>query len=86
MHGHSDQLDSQRHKGIEVVVERIAEGRGEQHASGWTRLMLIVNDLRKPFPVEHAVDGFGLRLSNHVEVSVVVMSDILLVQTGKSSC
>src|SRR5688572_22130412 len=65
-----------------VVVERVTERRGKQDSSRGSGLMMVVNDLWKPFLVEDAVDCFGLGLSNHIKVAIVVVTDVLLVKPG----
>ena len=46
VHGGADHFDAQRHQRIEVVVERIAERRDEDHGAGGAGLVVVVHDLR----------------------------------------
>ena len=43
--------------------------------------MVIVDDLREPLPVHDAVVVLRLVLIRHVKVTIVVVTDILLVET-----
>ncbi len=55
------------------------EWRSKQNTSGRASLVLVVDDLRIPFSIEDPVDSFGLRLGNHVKITIVVMPDIFMV-------
>src|SRR2546423_5219304 len=48
MHRRADEIEFHWHQRIEVVVERIAERRSEDHRPDWTRLVVIVHDLGIP--------------------------------------
>ena len=78
MHGRTHQLDEIRNERIEIVVERIAEGRGEHHRSGGSGLVMVVHDLRKPFVVKLAIDVGGFLHVGHVEIAIVVVADVFL--------
>ena len=47
--------------------------------------MMVIGNLREPLPVLDPIDGDALRLGHHVEVAVVVVPDVLLVQTWNAS-
>ena len=66
---------------IEVVVERIAERRREQNSAGGSSLVVIVDDLRMPRAIENAVYRLRFRLRRHEGIAVVVVADVLLVET-----
>ena len=80
MHRRRNQVDADRHQRILVVVERVAEGREEQHRARRSGLVLVEHDLRNPLDVHLPVDGFRLRLVGDVGVAIVVVPDILLVE------
>ena len=42
--------------------------------------MMVVEDLREPFVIQHAVDVFGLGLRGGEEVTVVVVADVFLIE------
>ena len=65
---------------VEVVVERIAKGRREHHRAGGAGLVMVVHDLREPLEVHRAVHVRALGLRRHVEVAVVVVTDVLLIE------
>ena len=80
MHRRANHVEPHDDHGIEVVVERIAERRRENHRAGRTGLMMIVHDLRQPLPVHEFVHVLRLGQIRHVEIAIVVVSCILLVQ------
>ena len=80
VHGRPHQLDSQRDQRIEVVVERVAERRHENHRSGGSGLVVVVHHLRKPLQEKLVVHVGGFRHVGHVEVAVVVVPDVLGVE------
>ncbi len=82
MHGRADHFDAKRHQRVEVVVERIAERRCEHDGAGRTGLVVVIDDLRKPFPIRDPVHVFRFRLGRHVEVAIVVVPHVLLIQHG----
>ena len=65
---------------VVVVVVGAAERRREQHRASRPGLVVVVDDLREPLPIENPVDVLRLRLVRHVEVAVVVVPDVLLVE------
>ena len=84
MHRSPNGIETCEDERIEVVVGRPPERRGEQHGARRARLMVIVDDLRKPLVEQHAVDIGGLRQRRHVKITVVVVPRILLVQDGQA--
>ena len=80
LQGDADRLQSEHEQRILVVVERIAQRRRPQHRTRRAALMVVIEDLREPLVVQHAVDVFGLGLRRGEEVAVVVVADVLLVQ------
>ncbi len=83
MHGGAHQIDSHDDQRVVLVVERISEGWDEKNLTVRACLMLVVDDLRKPFPVEDTVDILGLDLIRHEVVTVGVAADILVKKVGK---
>ena len=49
-------------------------------------LVMVVNDLRKPIPIKHAVDGFGFRLCNHIKISIVIVPNVLVIEHRQRGC
>ena len=80
LHCRANGVDSHRNRRIEVVVEGIAEGRREHHRAGGTGLVMVVDDLREPIPEHDVVVVLRLVLVRHVEVTIVVVTDVLLVK------
>ena len=80
VHVRTDHVEPGDDHGIEVVVEGIAERRGEQHRAGRTGLVVVVHDLRQPLPVHQLVHVLGLARVRHVEVAIVVVPGVLLVE------
>jgi hypothetical protein len=80
VHGGAHKVYAERHEWIVVIVEGIAEGWRKQDCSGWSGLMMVVNNLRKPLVIENAVDCFRFRLRSHVEVTIVIVTYILLIK------
>ena len=80
VHVRAERLQPEDQQRIEVVVVRIALRRRPDHRAGRAALVMVVEDLRQPLVVEHAVDVLGLRLRRREEVAVVVVADVLLVE------
>ncbi len=80
VHRRAHQIDSDGNERIEVVVERIAKRRSEDHCAGWSSLVVIVDDLRIPRAIENAVHSLSLGLRRHVRIAIVVVSRVLLIQ------
>ena len=76
----TDRVDAEHHERIEVVVERIAERRREEHRARRSRLMMVVHDRGIPLAIHHPVRVGALRHVHHVEIAVVVVADVFLVQ------
>jgi hypothetical protein len=74
---HREAVDEQ---GIDQMVVRVTERRGEEHGPRRAGLVMVVHDLREPLAVHRPADvlGFGHRV--HVEVAIVVVPDVLLVE------
>ena len=43
--------------------------------------MMVVDNLRKPLAEQNPVNSFGFRQRRHVEVSIIIVSRILVVET-----
>ncbi len=84
VHGGADHFDAERHQRIEVVVERIAEGRDEDHGAGGSGLVVVVHDLRKPLDEQLAVHVGGFLHVGHVEIAIVVVADVLGVESRQA--
>ena len=81
MHVGAEGLQAQDQQRIEVVVVGIALGRRPDDRAGGSALMVIVENLWQPLVVEDAVDVLGLCLRGCKEVAIVVVADVLLVET-----
>jgi len=79
-HRRAHQVNPCRNQRVEVVVERIAEGRRKHHRAGGAGLVVVVHDLREPLLVHHAIHVGGFVERRHVEVAVVIVTGVLLVQ------
>ena len=86
MHGRTDLIELHHDQRVEVVVERIAERRHENHRARRSRLVMVVHDLRIPFAVEHAIDIGAFRHVAHEEVAIVIVPDVLMPETGHAFC
>ena len=84
MHRRADKVNAQWNQRVKIVVERIAERGRKQHSAHRSGLMVVVYDLREPVVEKHPIDRFGFRLIGHVEVAVVVVTDILLIKPRQS--
>src|SRR5215510_814000 len=84
MHCRAHQINAQRDERVEVVIERITEWRGEHDRSRGPGLMMVVNYPGKPFMIEDPVNRLAFRLGGKIEIAIVVMSDILLIEPGKT--
>ncbi len=84
VHRRTNQVQTRNDQRVEVVVGRIAERRCEHHRPRRTRLMMVVHDLRKPLDVHRPVHVLRLGLRRHVEIAIVVVADVLLVQSGNA--
>jgi hypothetical protein len=80
VHRRTNEVDADRDERIEVVVEWVAEGRREHHGARGTRLVVIVHDLGIPLAVHLPVHVLGLRLRRAEEITVVVVTDVLLIE------
>ncbi len=80
VHGRAHLVERVHDQRVVGVVERITEGRREHHRAGRARLVVVVDDLRIPLAVEHAVHVGALGLVHRIEVAVVVVADVLLVE------
>ena len=80
MHGGAGHFHTQRNQRIEIVVERIAERRHEDHGSGRTSLVVVVHDLRKPLDEELAIDIGGFLHVGHIEITVIIVADVFLIK------
>ncbi len=83
-HRGADRVDAVDHQRVDVVVERIAKRRDEQHRAGGARLVMVVDDLREPLAIQHAVHVLRLGLSVSVEIAVVVVADVFLIEARQS--
>ena len=80
VHGGAHHFDTQRHQRVEIVIERIAERRDEDHRAGRSRLVVVVHDLRKPFQEQLAIHVGGFLHVRHVEIAIVVVAHVLRVE------
>ena len=80
VHGRAHLIEARDDEPVEVVVRRIAERRREHDRAGRARLVVVVDDLREPLAVHRAVHVLRLGQRRHVEVTVVVVTGVLLVQ------
>ena len=80
MHRGAHHFDTQRHQRIEVVVKRIAERRNEDYRAGGSGLVVVVHDLRKPLQEQLAIHIGGFLHVGHVEIAIVVVTDVLGVE------
>src|SRR5262249_42415532 len=85
MHGRSDFVEKRDDRRIQEVIEGIAKRRREHDRAGRARLVMVVDDLRKPAAEEHLVDDIRLRKGTHVEVAIVIVSGIFVVKPRKST-
>jgi len=79
----ADEIDPGDNCGIEIRVHGILERRHEQTHAVRAHLMHVVDDLRKPFLVQHAGDEPCLDLRQHEPVAIVVMADVLVIEPGQ---
>ena len=66
VHRSANEIDAEWYEWIEVVIERIAKRRREDHSARRAGLMMVVDYLRIPRAIENAVDCLSLRLRGHV--------------------
>ncbi len=83
-HRLSDEVHPPHHERRDVRVHRVFERRHEDPGGKRCLLVLVVDDLREPHLVELTRDVLRLGLVEHVPVSVVVVSDVLLVELGRA--
>ena len=83
-HGGGDEIDPRHHQRVDVVVKRIAEWGGEHDRSGGAGLVVVVHDLREPIAVHDLAHVLGFRLSDRVEVAVIIVADVLLIKSRNS--
>ncbi len=82
-HRRADSVDAVDRHGVAIVIGRVAERRAEQHRTRRAGLVVVVNDLRQPLAIHHAVHVLGFGLGVGVKVAVVVVADVFLVQPGQ---
>ncbi len=80
VHVRAERLQAENQQRIEVVVVRIALRRRPDDGPGRPALVMVVENLRQPLVIEHAVDVLGLGLRRGEEVAVVVVADVLLIE------
>ena len=85
MHGRAHGLDSERHERMYVVVWGIPERRCEEYRARGARLVVVVHDLGIPLAEHDTRDVLGLGLCHHVGVAVVVVPDVLLIESGDAA-
>ena len=85
VHVRAERLQAEDQQRIEVVVVRIAQRRRPHHRAGRPALVVVVENLREPLVVQHAVDVLGLGLRRGEEVAVVVVADVLLVEPRQAA-
>ena len=79
-HVRGDQIDAAHHEGVELVIERIPERRREDDGAPRSALMMVVDYLRVPAPVEDPRNGLALDCVAGIEVAVVVMAHVALIK------
>ncbi len=80
VHRRPDDIQPGDDQRIEEVIERVAEGRSEKDRPGRPRLVVVVDNLRKPLVIKDTIDRLGFGLVRHVKIAVVVVPDIFLVE------
>ena len=80
VHRRADHVESHHDHGIEVVVERVAERRREDHRAGGTGLVMVVHDDRMPLPEHEVIDVLRLVQIRHERITIVVVARVLVVQ------
>ena len=65
---------------IEVRTDRVREGRHPDTARERSALVLVIHDLREPVVIKLTRHGLGLDLRQHVPVTVVVVTDVVMVK------
>ena len=81
VHRTTDDIEAGANQRMDIEVHRVAEWRREHHGAGRTRLVMVVHHLRIPLRVQHTVHVLGLGLRREIEIAVVVVPDVLLVQS-----
>src|SRR5438552_3467162 len=73
VHRSADYIEDRNQHWIQKVSKRIAERWRKHDGARGSRLVVVVDDLRKPLPEQHLVYRVGFRESGHVEISIVVV-------------
>ena len=79
-HGRAYQVHARCHPRVDIGVDRAAERRDEDPRPGRRGLVVVVDDLREPLPVEHLGDHLCLLHVVHEPVAVVVVAHVFLVE------
>src|SRR5688500_20004637 len=77
VHRGANQVETDRNERIEVVVERVAKRGSEQYGSARSRLMVVVDDVGEPRPIQHAVHRLRVGVRRRVRIGAVVGAHVL---------
>ena len=81
-HGEAEQTVLRPDDGVDVRVERVAEGRDEDARRGEAHLVLVEVGLREPVLVERLGHQAAFDLRQHEGVAVVVVPGVVVVEPG----
>ncbi len=84
MHRCTQRLDTQQHRGVEIVIVWVAERRGVHHGSGRAALVMVVEQLWEPLVIQDAIDVLRLLLRGREELAIVVVADVFLVEARQA--
>ncbi len=82
-HGLPELVDLGPHQRVDVRIGRVLERRHEDACVGVAHLVGIEIHLGEPVPIEHLVEVLRLDLREHVAVTVVIVTCVLVVQVGQ---
>ena len=85
VHGDANGFDLEGDERVVVIVEGVAEGRHEDDGAERAGLVVVVHDLRVPLAEEDVGDVGALGHVVHVEVTVVVVADVVVPEAWGSS-
>ena len=81
-HGGPDEVHLAPDQRMDVGIDGVGVGRGEDAGAGRAHLVLVQPDLGKPLVVDRARQGLRLLLREHEPVAVVVVPDVVVVDPG----
>ena len=79
-HGGADHVLAAEDQRVLAHSYRVGVRRNEDARTGGAHLVLVEPDLRFPIDIGHASDSLRFLLRKHVPVTIVVMSDIVVVE------